>query len=102
MLAWRVRMIDDKGQLVSYSWKGPEDGTVHAVIDGKGNKEKQSAKRDGNTLFRTGGLADGTKFEGHGAMSDDGNTLTDEITGKYKDGKDIKEKYVYHRVNATD
>jgi hypothetical protein len=99
MLSWRVQMIDDKGKRISYSWSGPQDGSMHPVTQ-KGKKiSMQSAKREEDgSLHRHGENPDGTSFDAYAQVSDDGNSITDEMTSKEKDGKELKEKDVFHRV----
>ena len=48
-------------------------------------------------MVRRGEDNDGS-FEARSKVSADGNTLTDEITVKSKDGKETKERDVYQRV----
>ena len=99
MLSWRVRGMDKQGRVFAYSWKGPEDGTMHPVMQNGKELGKQSAKReDDGSLLRHGEYGDGTKFDAHSKLSVDGNTITEEATEKYKDGKETKGTTVYHRV----
>jgi hypothetical protein len=56
---WRVHFVDDKGKPMSYSWSGPEDGSMHPVIQGGKDIGKQSAKKeDDGSLLRHGEDAD--------------------------------------------
>lgn len=32
MLSWRVDIVDSEGKASSFSWSGPEDGTMHPVM----------------------------------------------------------------------
>ena len=104
LLSWRVRVVDDKSKSSSFSWKGPEDGSMHPVMQNGKEVEKQSAKRDDQgALLRHGEDPDGTSFDARSMISpDDPNTMTEQITLKSKDGKESKQNGVYHRVsNAT-
>ena len=102
MLSWRVHMLDDKGKAISYSWSGPEDGTMHPVLQNGKEVSKQSAKREEDgSLTRHDQDPDGSSFDARGKISDDGNTITEEATSKSKDGKEFKQKYVYHRSSAN-
>jgi hypothetical protein len=103
MLSWRVHLVDDKGKPSSYSWSGPEDGSMHPIIEtGKSSDSQESAKKDADgTLIRHGESTDGSSFDARATVSADGNTITDQIVGKSKDGKENKAKYVYHRAAAT-
>jgi hypothetical protein len=99
MLSWRVHGIDDKGKPFAYSWSGPEDGTMHPVMQNGKEIAKQSAKReDDGTLLRHGEEPDGSAFDARDKTSDDGNAITEEITEKSKDGKESTNKTVYHRA----
>jgi hypothetical protein len=40
-------------------------------------------------------------YESHVSLSRDGNTLTEEMTYKTKDGKEGKQKQVWNRVGAA-
>jgi hypothetical protein len=103
MLSWRVRVVDDKGKLWSYSWSGPEDGSMNPIIQpGKPSDTQESARKDADgTLIRHGEEKDGSSFDARGTISADGNTITDQIVGKSKDGKESKAKYVYHRAATS-
>ena len=62
--AWSVDMADDKGQTMSYSWSGPQDGTLQPVKDPKGQVVGQEGlKRD----------KDGALLR-HGVDNSDGST----------------------------
>lgn len=99
MLSWHVHMIDDKGKAFDYSWKGPEDGSMHPVMSNGKEIGKQSAKRESDgSLTRHGEDPDGSSFDAHDKISDDGNTINEESTTKTKDNQETKEKAVYHRV----
>lgn len=101
MLSWRVHMLDEKGKSVAYSWSGPEDGSMHPVMQNGKEISKQSAKRqDDGSLVRHGEDTDGSSFDARGRISDDGNTITEDVTAKTNDGKESKQKYVYHRSSA--
>jgi hypothetical protein len=102
MLSWRVHMIDDKGKAISYSWKGPKDGSMHPVMQNGKEIGKQSAKEEGEGgLHRHGDDPDGSTFDAHSKISDDGKTINEETTAKFKDGKESKSKTRYHRVSGT-
>ena len=60
---------------------------------------KQGAKRkvDGS-LHRHGENPDGSSFDAYSKVSEDGASITDEITVRGKDSNESKEKFVYHRV----
>jgi len=49
---------------------------------------------------RHGEEADGSSFDARSIISDDGNSMTDEITTKSKDGQETKQKYAYNRVKG--
>jgi hypothetical protein len=103
LLSWRVEIVDDQGKPFSYSWSGPKDGTMHPIKGPDGRQiGEESAKEDHDALIRRGGDAtEGSSFEGHATMSADGNTLTDIITTKAKDGKTTTATTVMHRVPAA-
>ena len=101
--SWRVEVVDDKGQSMSYSWSGPQDGTPQALMAGNGQEiGKESLKRDGEVLLRHGEDPSGGSFDSRGTMSADGSTITDVTTTKSKDGKTSKTTAVYHRVTGGD
>jgi hypothetical protein len=101
MLSWRVNGVRAKGEPFTYSWSGPEDGTMHPVIvEGKDGTDTQSAKREQDgTLVRRGENSDGSSFEARSVMSADGKTITEATTSKSKDGKESKQSYIYRRVS---
>ena len=100
LTSWRVDMVDAKGESMSYSWSGPLDGSLQPVKDSKGQvllqesliRDKQGA------LLRHGVESDGSSFDARATLSADGNTITDVITVKTKDGKTSTETTVYRRV----
>jgi hypothetical protein len=86
MLSWRVHLIDGKGKAISYSWSGPEDGSMQPVMQGGKEIGKQSAKKeDDGSLLRHGEDPDGSSFDARSKMSDDGNTMTEELTERLTD-----------------
>jgi hypothetical protein len=98
LLSWRVHGIDDKGKSFAYSWSGPEDGTMHPVMQNGKEIGQQSAKReDDATILRHGEDPDGSSFDARDTTSDDGNTISEESTAKSKDGKESTTKTLYHR-----
>jgi hypothetical protein len=102
MMSWSELVVDDKGKRVAYSWSGPEDGSMHPLMmDGKPNGGHQSMKKeqDGTNVLH-GEEPDGSSFESRYSLSPDGNTFTAETTAKSKDGKESREKAVWHRVGA--
>lgn len=99
-LSWHVSGRDHDGKRFMYWWDGPEDGTMRTVhIEGR-DPEKQSAKKEQDgSLLRHGEKADGSSFDARSKLSDNGYTMTDEVVNKSKDGKEMKQRYVYHRVD---
>jgi len=100
MGSFRVRIVDHSGKIVSYSWSGPEDGSMHPVKDAAGKTlEMQSLKKQPNgTLLRHGeDSSDGSSFDATDTMSGDGKSIFEEITEKSKDGTATKLRHVYHR-----
>lgn len=97
-------MVDGKGQSMSYAWNGPQDGSLQPVKDAKGQTiGQESLKQDKDGSLRRHGVNsnDGSSFDAHATMSADGNTITDIVTSKAKDGKTSKMTMVYHRVTAA-
>ena len=100
MLSVHGHGIDDKGKTFSFSWSGPEDGKMRPMMsNGKTSVDKMSARKDGDALVRHGENEDGSSFDARATLSSDGNTATEEWTGKSKDGKEMKSKTVWHRVS---
>ena len=97
-LSIRLNGVDPTGKRFSNSWVGPEDGTMHPFDNESG---RQSVRRDGNVLIRHGETSDGSTFDARESLSADGNTVTEEMTIKSKDGKEQKDKSVWHRVLNT-
>jgi hypothetical protein len=99
MLSYRLHGVDDKGKAFSYSWSGPQDGSMHPfMVNGK-PAGRQGVKREQDTLVRHGDdSSDGSSFDARTQLSADGNTITDETTDTSKDGKVTKQKAVWHRV----
>jgi hypothetical protein len=99
-LAWRVDIVDDKGQPFSYSWSGAADGTMQPIKGADGREiGKESATRENGALLRHGVEAmDGSTFDGRATMSADGNTITDVVTNKSQDGKTSTMTTVMRRV----
>ncbi len=102
LTSWRVDEVDAKGESMSYSWSGPLDGSPQPVKDAKGQVLLQeSLRRDKEgALLRHGVDSTGSTFDGRATLSADGNTITDVVTSKTKDGKTSKETTVYRRVTA--
>jgi hypothetical protein len=101
MFSYRSHGIDDKGKPFSEAWHGPEDGSMHPVIrNGKPNGQASFTRDQDGTLVVHSKDADGSTSEGRFSMSPDGNTSTIEGTSKTKDGKESRDKQVWHRVSA--
>lgn len=98
--AWRVDIVDSEDKPISYSWSGAVDGTLQPLKGADGQViGRESLKRDGDALLRHGeDPSDGSSFDGRATMSADGNTITDVVTVKSKDGKTSKMTSVMHRV----
>lgn len=92
--------IDAKGKSFSYSWSGPEDGTMLPIRTGGKVSGKMSARKDGDTLVRhSEDSTDGTIADYRATVSEDGKSATEEVTYRSKDGKESsKQKTVWHRV----
>jgi hypothetical protein len=100
MFSYRSHGIDDKGKPFSESWSGPEDGSMHpTLVNGKPSGQA-GYTREPDGLLQKGEDADGSTFKGHASLSQDGNTVTIESTSKSKDGKESRDKQVWHRVSA--
>jgi len=102
--SWRVEVVDEKGQSMSYSWSGPQDGSLHPVKDSKGKtiaEESLKHDKDGALLRHGVDSNDGSSFDSHAVLSADGNTITDVVTSKAKDGKTSKATMIYHRAAAA-
>ena len=100
LTSWRVEVVDAKGESSAYSWSGPLDGSPHPVKDPKGQvllQESLTRDKQG-ALLRRGEESDGSSFDARSTLSEDGNTITDVITMKTKDGKTSTETTVYRRV----
>jgi hypothetical protein len=100
LLSWRVDEVDATGKAMSYSWSGPQDGTLQPVKGSDGKEVgKESFKEDKGVLIRRGdGGKEGPPFESHVTTSADGNTMTDVVTAKSKDGKPMTQTVVWHRT----
>jgi len=104
LASWRVDIVDEKSQSMSYSWSGPQDGSMHPVKDAKGQsvgQESLKQEKDGALLRHGVGDNDGSSFDARSTLSADGNTITDVITSKTKDGKTSKATNIYQRVAAA-
>ena len=98
MLSIRGHGIDDQGKSFSYSWSGPEDGSMQPMTNNGKVEGKQSARKEGDTLVRHGENPDGSSFDARATISGDGNMATEEVSMKSKDGKETKQKTVWHRI----
>jgi len=99
MLSWSVEIVDPKDNSVLFSWSGPKDGSLHSVMQDGKEVSKQSAKIEGDgSLHRHGEDPDGSSFDAYSKVSDDGTSITDDITIRTKDGKETKSKTVYRRA----
>jgi hypothetical protein len=103
MSSWRVSGVDDDGKSFAFSWSGPKDGTMQPMKGPDGRERgKESLKVDQGALLRHGeDPTDGSSFDGRSVMSADGNTITDVVTMKMKDGKTTKATYVYRRATPA-
>ena len=100
-MSWRVEIVDAKGASISYSWSGPTDGSLQPVKGPNGQvlMQESLARDTQGALLRHGvDSKDGSSFDGRATLSADGNTVTDVITSKTKDGKTSTETMVFRRV----
>jgi hypothetical protein len=102
MMSYHVHNVDDKGNRSTFSWSGPEDGSIHPMMmNGKPVGQQSVKKESDGTIVRHGeDSTDGSTFDARGSLSPDGKTFTDEITEKSKDGKESIQKQVWLRVSA--
>jgi len=99
LLSFRVHRVDDKGKPSVYSWRGPEDGSMHPGLrNGKPSGQRGFTREQDGTLVQRGEDADGSTFEARISMSPDGNTMTIEGNSKSKDSKENRDKQVFYRV----
>ena len=101
LTSWRVDVVDAKGESTSYSWSGPLDGSLQPVKDPTGKvliQESLTRDKQGALLRHGVDSTDGSSFDGRATLSADGNTITDVITSKAKDGKTSTETVVFRRV----
>jgi hypothetical protein len=99
--SWRCRPVDQNGKLISYSWSGPEDGSLHPLKDPTGKvlaMESMKKQSDGTILRHGEDSSDGSSVDAVLKVSADGSTLTEEPTEKRKDGTETKQKSVLHRA----
>ena len=69
LLSWKVTGTDEKGTPIAYSWSGPEDGSMHLVMQDGKEIGKQSAKRNADgSLTRHGEDSDGSSFTATGKV----------------------------------
>jgi hypothetical protein len=103
MFSYRAHGLDDKGKSFAFSWSGPLDGSGHPILqDGKRVAQQSVTREQDGTLIRHGeDLTDGSSFEVRASISPDGNTLTEEVTSKSKDGKESRQKNVWHRIGGS-
>jgi hypothetical protein len=103
--SWKVDVVvDEKGESISYSWTGPVDGSLQPVKDSKGQvifQESLKRDKDGALLRHGVDSTDGSSFDARATVSADGNTITDVVTSKTKDGKTSKATMVFQRVTAA-
>lgn len=98
--SWRVELVTADGNQVSYSWTGPQDGSLQPLKDPNGQvlgHAGQKRDKDG-ALLRHGSDNSGASFETRATLSSDGNTITDVVKGKMPDGTTMSQTMVYHRV----
>lgn len=102
MLSYRIHVVDGNGKAHSYSWSGPQDGSMHPFLaDGKAAGLQGVRREKDGTLVRHGqDPNDGSSFDARDYLSADGNTLTDEETAVSKDGKAARQKVVWHRIHS--
>lgn len=99
MLTWHGHGMDKDGKSFDIAWSGPEDGSKHPTMFNGNATLNQYAKKVNEAILRHG-EDDNGYFDSRMTISQDGKTLTDEIVDKSKDGKETREKEVFHRVSA--
>jgi len=100
IFSFRGHRIDDKGKSFSYSWSGPTDGSMHPTRENGKVTGQSSIRKVGDGFVRHGEGTDGSSFDARATVSSDGNTITVESSAKSKDGKETKQKSVFHRIST--
>lgn len=98
MLAWHEWETSPDGKTSHRSWRGPEDGSMHALKQTGGNGEFGISGNSGQFTIHEK-MADGGTTEAMVTRSDDGNTMTEHITGKDKSGQPYTATIVWRRVS---
>lgn len=99
--SWRIEVLVDKNQSISYSWSGPKDGSLQPLKDAKGQilaQESLKQDKDGALLRHGIDSNSGSSFDARAVLSEDGNTITDVVTMKAKDGKTATNTTIFRRV----
>ena len=87
-------MVDGDGKTWKLSWSGPPDGTSKPVAGMPGASASFKASEDtGHFVY-----PDGTSMDSTFVLSGDGKTMTLKAVGSSKDGKQIHQTLVYHRI----
>lgn len=97
MLAWHESEVSADGKTSHESWRGPANGSMHMLRRTGGNGEMSFENSNGQYTIHEK-MADGGTADSMVTKSDDGNTMTEHITGKTKDGQPITMTIVWQRT----
>lgn len=100
MLAWHEREIGADGKPSHESWSGPEDGSMHPLKRSEGNGEFGFSGNSSEFTIHEK-MAGGETSEAKVTRSSDGNTMTEHITGKDKNGHPFTATIVWRKVHGA-
>jgi hypothetical protein len=100
MLAWHLTEVDTDGKVIHESWSGPQDGSMHPLKRTGGNREA-GFQASGDQFTITEKSPDGTNTQSQVTKSDNGDTMTEHVTGTGQGGAPMTATIVWHRVTGT-
>lgn len=99
MLAWHVTEIDPDGKVIHESWNGPQDGSMQTLRSTGGNGQASFQNNNG-TLTIHWKMPNGVTADSTATSSEDGNVMTEHLTGTSKSGQPFTETIVWHKITA--
>ena len=100
MLAWRLTEVDPDGKVIHESWSGPQDGSMHPLKRTGGNGQA-GFQAGGDQFTITEKMPDGSNLQSQVAKSDNGNTMTEHVTGTGPGGAAMNATIVWHKVRSA-
>lgn len=100
MLAWHLTEVRSDGKIERESWSGPRDGSMQTLKRTGGDGQASFTADEGGQFTINEKTSDGTS-QSQVTVSDNGNTMTQHMTGGGQGGAPDTVTIVWHKVKTA-